>query len=112
VARRRFDLDPVTIGEVIDMALSDHVSFTAIKDLFDLDENDVKKLMRAHLRPSRYRAWRRRVQSFGDRRETYKRDLVRPIDAQHGTIAEIDDPVSDVPPLRASNPSKRSLAKP
>jgi uncharacterized protein (TIGR03643 family) len=60
------------VGEVIDMALSDHVSFGAIKDLHGLNEDQVKTLMRANLKASRYKAWRRRVQTFGARREFYK----------------------------------------
>jgi uncharacterized protein (TIGR03643 family) len=63
------------VGEVIDMALSDHVSFGAIKDLHGLNEDQVKTLMRANLKTSRYKAWRRRVQTFGARREFYKEPI-------------------------------------
>jgi uncharacterized protein (TIGR03643 family) len=77
MTKKLIEVEAGTLGEVIDMALSDHVSFAAIKDLHGLDENEVKTIMRAHLKPARYRAWRSRVQTFGDRREHYKRD-VRP----------------------------------
>ena len=54
------------------MALSDHVSFATIKAEYGLREKDVKTLMRDTLKSGSYRAWRKRVRDFGDRRETYK----------------------------------------
>ena len=42
-------LDAATVGEIIQMAL-----------------------MRTHLAPGSYRAWRKRVRQFGERRENYK----------------------------------------
>jgi uncharacterized protein (TIGR03643 family) len=54
------------------MALSDHVSFASIKQVHGLDETAVKDLMREHLKPGSYRAWRRRVRAFSDRRAVYK----------------------------------------
>ena len=60
------------VSEVIEMALSDHASFTQIKQLYGLLEKDVKKLMRKNLKTGSYQAWRRRVRQFSDRRATYK----------------------------------------
>ncbi|MXO57883.1 DUF2805 domain-containing protein [Pontixanthobacter gangjinensis] len=54
------------------MALSDHVSFANIEREFGLSDSEVKGLMRASLKPSSYRTWRKRVRQFGDRREHYK----------------------------------------
>lgn len=59
-------------SEVIEMALSDHVSFQDIQKLYGLREKDVKTLMRASLKAGSYKAWRRRVREFSDRREHYK----------------------------------------
>ena len=64
--------DTVTLSEIIEMALSDHASFEQIKGLHGLDQDAVKALMRQSLRPGSYRAWRRRVRQFSDRREVYK----------------------------------------
>lgn len=64
--------DPAVISEIIEMALSDHVSFDAIRALHGLSPDDVKALMRRELKPGSYRAWRKRVQKFGTRREHYK----------------------------------------
>lgn len=60
------------ISAVIEMALSDHVSFADIRAEYGLSEPQVKTLMRDNLRPGSYRAWRKRVRQFGDRRENYK----------------------------------------
>ena len=66
------DLDSPTVSEVIEMALSDAVSFQTIRAVHGLDPHSVKALMRRELKPSSYRAWRKRVRQFSDRREIYK----------------------------------------
>jgi uncharacterized protein (TIGR03643 family) len=65
-------MNEATISEIIEMALSDHVSFDDIHALHDISPDGVKALMRANLKPGSYRAWRKRVRAFGDRREHYK----------------------------------------
>ncbi len=64
--------DAATVGEVIQMALSDHVSFDQIRAAHGLSADEVKALMRRELAPGSYRAWRRRVRHFSDRRANYK----------------------------------------
>ena len=59
-------------SEIIEMALSDHTTFDQIKSLFGIGEKDVKKLMRASLKEGSYKAWRKRVRIFSDRRQNYK----------------------------------------
>tara|TARA_B100001559_G_C15883949_1_gene342038 strand:- start:185 stop:391 length:207 start_codon:yes stop_codon:yes gene_type:complete len=59
-------------SEIIELALSDHTSFDNIKSLFGINEQDVKKIMRESLKPGSYRAWRKRVREFSDRRKNYK----------------------------------------
>jgi uncharacterized protein (TIGR03643 family) len=66
------ELDEATRSEIIEMALSDHTSFDAIKMLHGLGADEVKALMRANLKAGSYRAWRKRVRDFGDRRANYK----------------------------------------
>ena len=65
-------LDPATLGEIIEMALSDHVSFDQIRALHGLGPDEVKTLMRQNLKSGSYRAWRSRMRAFADRREVYK----------------------------------------
>ena len=59
-------------SEIIEMALSDHVSFHDIQQQYGLREKDVKTLMRTSLKVGSYKAWRKRVREFSDRREHYK----------------------------------------
>jgi uncharacterized protein (TIGR03643 family) len=65
-------LSIAAISEVIEMALSDQVSFDTIETEYGLDANEVKALMRSNLKCGSYRAWRKRVRDFSDRREYYK----------------------------------------
>ena len=58
--------------EIIEMALSDKVPFDTIEQLYGLDENQVKRLMKAELKPGSYRAWRKRVERFTKQRSSYK----------------------------------------
>lgn len=57
---------------IIEMALSDHVPFDTIKAEYGLREKEVVALMRDTLKSGSYRAWRKRVATFGARRERYK----------------------------------------
>lgn len=59
-------------SEIIELALSDHVSFDNIKEIYGIGEKDVKKLMRENLKPQSYKTWRKRVREFSDRRKNYK----------------------------------------
>ena len=66
------DLDDATRSEIIEMALSDSASFENIEAVHGLSPDGVKALMRGALKPGSYRAWRKRVRQFSDRREVYK----------------------------------------
>ena len=59
-------------SEIIEMALSDHISFKQIEIQYGIKEKDVKKLMRENLKERSYKAWRKRVRLFASRRESYK----------------------------------------
>ncbi len=64
--------DAALVGEIVQMALSDHVSFEQIKALHGLSPDEVKALMRRELKPGSYVAWRKRVRRFSDGRAVYK----------------------------------------
>ena len=66
------DLSDPEISDVIHMALSDDIAFSDIKEQYGLSESDVKKLMRKSLKSGSYRAWRKRVSRFSERRARYK----------------------------------------
>ena len=54
-------LSQAQLSELIEVALSDKVSFAAIRDEFGLREIEVKNMMRKSLRPKSYEAWRKRI---------------------------------------------------
>ena len=66
------DLSASQLSEVIEMALSDHVGFSLIEQQHGVSPDQVKAIMRSHLKPGSYKSWRKRVREFGDRRENYK----------------------------------------
>jgi uncharacterized protein (TIGR03643 family) len=49
-------LDPATISEIVEMALSDHTSFAQINALHGLSPDQVKTLMRKTLKTGSYLA--------------------------------------------------------
>jgi uncharacterized protein (TIGR03643 family) len=66
------ELSTAHVSEIVQMALSDHVSFSDIKREYGISEKQVKNLMRETLKSGSYRAWRKRVRTFSDRRAEYK----------------------------------------
>ena len=66
------DLSDIDLSNIIEMALSDHTSFSDIQLQYGLKEDQVKELMRKNLKKGSYRSWRKRVKTFSDRREFYK----------------------------------------
>lgn len=66
------NLPPDHLSEIVQMALSDHVSFADINREYGMSEKKVKALMRDTLKTGSYKAWRKRVRDFGDRRAHYK----------------------------------------
>lgn len=69
---KHVSLPPEHISAIIEMALSDHVSFADIEGEYGLAEKQVKALMRDNLKTGSYQAWRKRVRDFGSRRAHYK----------------------------------------
>ena len=55
------NLSQARLSELIELALSDKVSFKAIENEFGLKEIEVKNLMRKNLKPGSYTAWRKRI---------------------------------------------------
>ncbi|MCH8558941.1 MAG: TIGR03643 family protein [Balneolia bacterium] len=49
------------ISRIIEMAWEDRTPFEAIEFQFGLKENDVRELMRTHMKRSSFKMWRKRV---------------------------------------------------
>ena len=60
--KKTINLKDYEIDRVIEMAWEDRTTFDAIKAQFNLNENDVIRLMRKNLKLSSFKLWRKRVQ--------------------------------------------------
>ena len=63
------ELSPEILSEIIALAWCDRTSFEEIERQLGYAEKHVQALMRAHLKPSSYRLWRRRVYGRGAKHE-------------------------------------------
>jgi uncharacterized protein (TIGR03643 family) len=63
VAPTKVELSEADINRIIEMAWEDRTSFDVIKRQFGLREDEVKALMKKHLRFSSYVLWRKRVEN-------------------------------------------------
>ena len=53
------DLDPEVIDRIIEMAWEDRTPFEAIELQYGLKENQVRAIMRKHMKRSSFHMWRR-----------------------------------------------------
>ena len=60
-AAPRSDDGKLTTSEIVAMAWDDETSFDDIKAQSGLKEQEVIKIIRAHMQPSSFRKWRKRV---------------------------------------------------
>ena len=67
-------LDLIQIDRIIEMAWEDRTPFEAILFQFNLAEKDVIKLMRANLKESSFKRWRKRVNSGVSQKHLKKRN--------------------------------------
>jgi uncharacterized protein (TIGR03643 family) len=68
------NLNSVQTDRVIEMAWEDRTPFEAILFQFNLNEKDVIKLMRANLKESSFKRWRKRVNSGVSQKHLKKRN--------------------------------------
>ena len=72
MVNKKIKLSEKEIGEIIFMALSDDVSFDSIKDLYGIDSDMIKRIMKQNISFGSYKKWRQRIKNFSQRREHYK----------------------------------------
>ena len=70
----KFDFTEVELDRRIEMAWEDRTPFEAILFQFNLAEKDVIKLMRATLKESSFKRWRKRVNSGVSQKHLKKRN--------------------------------------
>jgi uncharacterized protein (TIGR03643 family) len=67
------------IDRIIEMAWEDRTPFEAIEFQFGINESEVIKIMRSHLKRSSFELWRKRVHSGISQKHLHKRsdEIVR-----------------------------------
>ena len=70
----KFEFTEVELDRMIEMAWEDRTPFEAILFQFNLAEKDVIKLMRASLKESSFKRWRKRVNSGVSQKHLKKRN--------------------------------------
>tara|TARA_B100001057_G_scaffold212865_1_gene213199 strand:+ start:209 stop:427 length:219 start_codon:yes stop_codon:yes gene_type:complete len=70
--KKKVKLSDKEINEIIFMALADDVSFNSIKNLYGIDNDMIKRIMKQNISFGSYKKWRQRVKTFTQRREHYK----------------------------------------
>ena len=70
----KFEFTEVELDRIIEMAWEDRTPFEAILFQFSLAEKDVIKLMRANLKESSFKRWRKRVNSGVSQKHLKKRN--------------------------------------
>ena len=70
----KFEFSEVELDRIIEMAWEDRTPFEAILFQFKLAEKDVIKLMRANLKESSFKRWRKRVNSGVSQKHLKKRN--------------------------------------
>ena len=60
------------ISDIISLALSDDVSFDNIKEMYDINSDEIKRVMKDNVSFGSYKRWRERVKKFTGRRKHYK----------------------------------------
>ena len=67
-------MNELDIDRIIEMAWEDRPPFEAIEFQFKISEKDIIKLMRAKLKKSSFKLWRKRVHSKISQKHLYKRN--------------------------------------
>ena len=70
----KFEFTEVELDRIIEMAWEDRTPFEAILFQFNLAEKDVIKVMRATLKESSFKRWRKRVNSGVSQKHLKKRN--------------------------------------
>ena len=68
------DLSEIELDRIIEMAWEDRTPFEAIEFQFKISEKDIIKLMRAKLKKSSFKLWRKRVHSRISQKHLHKRN--------------------------------------
>ncbi len=78
ITNKQDSLNEGDISRIIEMAWEDRTPFEAIEFQFGLNENEVREIMRTHMKRSSFKMWRKRVSGRTTKhRKLRKDDVIR-----------------------------------
>ena len=60
------------IGDIIQMAWDDQTDFSHISKIYEINEGDVKKIMKNNMKRKSYKIWRKRIHQRNTQRTQLK----------------------------------------
>ena len=69
-------LDPEVINRIIEMAWEDRTPFEAIEMQYGLKENQVRAIMRKHMKRSSFHMWRKRVKGRSTKHQSSRNGAI------------------------------------
>jgi uncharacterized protein (TIGR03643 family) len=78
-----FSLSPADISRIIEMAWEDRTPFEAIEHQFGLNESAVIRLMRAEMKASSFKMWRKRMNARATKHVALRSESVTRHRASH-----------------------------
>ncbi len=67
--------NPIEISDIIQMAWDDLTDFNHISKIYNIDEGEVKKIMKKNIKRKSYEIWRKRISQRSAQRKQLKRDI-------------------------------------
>ena len=64
--------NPAQISHIIEMAWDDLTDFSHITKIYQIDEGEVKKIMKKNIKPSSYLNWRKRIAKRSEQKNQLK----------------------------------------
>ena len=77
------DMDEDSINRIIEMAWEDRTPFEAIEMQYGLKENQVRALMRRHMKRSSFHMWRKRVKGRTTKHRALRTDGMKRFKSQN-----------------------------
>lgn len=77
------DMDEDSINRIIEMAWEDRTPFEAIEMQYGLKENQVRALMRRHMKRSSFHMWRKRVKGRTTKHQSARPDGIKRFKSQN-----------------------------
>tara|TARA_Y100001935_G_C17178228_1_gene443740 strand:- start:204 stop:422 length:219 start_codon:yes stop_codon:yes gene_type:complete len=66
----------VEISDIIQMAWDDQTDFSHITKIYDIDEGEVKKIMKKNIKRKSYEVWRKRISQRSSQKTQLRGNII------------------------------------